>query len=220
MRIKKGDNVVVIAGKDKGKKGKVLETSPKTNKLIVENVNIATKHKKPRSAEDKGGIVKQTNPIQRANVMIICQECGKATRIARKELNGKKVRICKKCGASLDKEFVKAVKKESKKVETKVKDTKKVESKAKDVKKVDTKAKETKNTEIKDKEIKKEIKKEVKTEDKAKEKSVAAKTTTTTKKTTVEKKAAVAKTTTVAKTTKPSTEKKAVKQEKTGSKGQ
>lgn len=127
MKIKKGDNVVVIAGKDKGKKGKVLETSPKTSKLIVENVNVVTKHKKPKSAEDKGGIVKQTNPIQRSNVMIVCQECGKATRVAKKELNGKKVRICKKCGASLDKKFVKAVKKEAKKVESKAKEAKTVE---------------------------------------------------------------------------------------------
>jgi large subunit ribosomal protein L24 len=119
MEIKKGDSVVVIAGKDKGKKGKVLETSPKTDKLVVEGVNIVTKHKKPRSAQDKGGIVKQTSPIERSNVMLVCSTCGKATRIAHKELDGKKVRICKKCGASLDKEFVKAVKKENKKTEQK-----------------------------------------------------------------------------------------------------
>jgi large subunit ribosomal protein L24 len=119
MEIKKGDNVVVIAGKDKGKKGKVLETSPKTGRLVVENVNIVTKHKKPRSAQDKGGIVKQTNPIDRSNVMVVCPVCEKATRIANKELKGNKVRICKKCGASLDKEFVKTIKKEAKKAEVK-----------------------------------------------------------------------------------------------------
>lgn len=128
MEIKKGDSVVVIAGKDKGKKGKVLETSPKTDKLVVEGVNIVTKHKKPKSAQDKGGIIKQTSPVERSNVMVVCSTCDKATRIAHKELNGKKVRICKKCGASLDKEFVKAVKKENKKteqkVEAKVKETK------------------------------------------------------------------------------------------------
>lgn len=128
MEIKKGDNVLVIAGKDKGKKGKVLETSPKTDKLVVEGVNIVTKHKKPKSAQDKGGIVKQTSPVERSNVMVVCSVCGKATRIAHKELNGKKVRICKKCGASLDKEFVKAVKKDNKKTEQKV------ETKAKEVK--------------------------------------------------------------------------------------
>ncbi len=114
MEIKKGDNVVVIAGKDKGKKGKVLETSPKSAKVVVEGVNIVTKHKKPRSAQDKGGIVKQTNPIDSSNVMVVCSTCGKATRIGHKEIDGKKARICKKCGASLDKDLAKAVKKETK----------------------------------------------------------------------------------------------------------
>lgn len=147
MEIKKGDNVVVISGKDKGKKGKVLETSPKTDKLVVEGVNIVTKHKKPKSAQDKGGIVKQTNPIQRSNVMVVCSVCSKATRISHKELDGKKVRICKKCGASLDKEFVKAVKKDTKKteqkVETKAKETK-VQEKSTVSKPRATKATETK----------------------------------------------------------------------------
>ena len=114
MEIKKGDNVVVIAGKDKGKKGKVLKTSPKSAKVVVEGVNIVTKHKKPRSAQDKGGIVKQTNPIDSSNVMVVCSTCGKATRIGHKEIDGKKARICKKCGASLDKDLAKAVKKETK----------------------------------------------------------------------------------------------------------
>jgi large subunit ribosomal protein L24 len=116
MNIKKGDSVIVIAGKDKGKKGKVLETSPKTSKLIVENINIVSRHKKPRSAQDKGGIIKQANPIERSNVMIVCSTCDKATRISNREVDGKKVRICKKCGASLDKAFVKAVKKEAKNI--------------------------------------------------------------------------------------------------------
>lgn len=114
MEIKKGDNVVVIAGKDKGKKGKVLETSPKTLKVVVEGVNIVSKHKKPRSAQDKGGIAKQTNPIESSNVMVVCPSCDKATRVAHKEIDGKKARICKKCGASLDKEHAKAIKKEAK----------------------------------------------------------------------------------------------------------
>ena len=133
MKVKKGDNVVVIAGKDKGKKSKVLETSPKTGKIVVENVNVVTKHRKPRSAQDKGGIVKQTNPIPSSNVMVVCQACDKATRVAHKELNGKKVRACKKCGASLDKAFVKIVKKETKKTEQKI-ETKEVKTEAKEVK--------------------------------------------------------------------------------------
>ncbi len=117
MNIKKGDNVLVIAGKDKGKSGKVLETSPKANKITVENVNIVTKHQKPKSQQDKGGIIKKTAPIEASNVMIICPNCGKATRVSHKQIEGKNVRACKKCGASLDKEFAKTVKKEAKKAE-------------------------------------------------------------------------------------------------------
>lgn len=119
MKIKKGDNVIVISGKDKGKIGKVLQTSPKTYKVVVEGVNVVSKHKKPRSAQDKGGIVKQTNPIDSSNVMVICPNCNKATRVSHKEIDDKKVRVCKKCGASLDKDFVKAIKKEAKVDKTK-----------------------------------------------------------------------------------------------------
>lgn len=114
LTIKKGDNVVVITGKDKTKTGKVLEVSPKDGKVLVENVNIVTKHQKPRSQQDKGGIVKKPAAIEASNVMVVCPECGKATRVAHTEVEGKKVRSCKKCGASLDKEFTKAVKKNAK----------------------------------------------------------------------------------------------------------
>ena len=116
LTVKKGDNVVVIAGKDKKKSGKVVEVSPKSGKILVENVNIVTKHQKPRSQQDKGGIFKKPAAIDASNVMVICPVCGKATRVAHSELNGKKVRSCKKCGASLDKEFVKESKKAAKKV--------------------------------------------------------------------------------------------------------
>jgi len=115
IQVKKGDTVVVIAGKDKKKTGKVLEVSPKTGKVLVEDVNIVTKHRKPRSQQDKGGIVKKPAMIDASNVMIVCPECGKATKVSHTELDGKNVRTCKKCHASLDKEFVKAVKKASKK---------------------------------------------------------------------------------------------------------
>ena len=101
MEIKKGDNVVVIAGKDKGKKGKVVETSPKSLKVVVEGVNVVSKHKKPRSAQDKGGIIKQTNPIDSSNVMVVCPNCDKATRVSHKDIEGKKVRVCAKCGEIL-----------------------------------------------------------------------------------------------------------------------
>ena len=116
LNVKKGDSVVVIAGKDKSKSGKVLEVSPKDGKVLVENVNIVTKHQKPRSQQDKGGIVKKPAAIDASNVMVICPECGKATRVAHTDVDGEKVRSCKKCGASLDKEFAKAVKKNAKKV--------------------------------------------------------------------------------------------------------
>ena len=93
MNIKKGDTVVVIAGKDNGKKGKVLEVSPKTNRVVVEDVNVLSKHKKPRSAQDKGGIVKSAHPIDASNVMVVCSVCGKATRIAHKDVDGKNARV-------------------------------------------------------------------------------------------------------------------------------
>lgn len=115
MTVKKGDNVVVITGKDKGKTGKVLEVFPKDNKVLVDGINIVTKHKKARTQNEKSEIVKISAPIQASNVMVVCPVCGKATRVAHKEIEGKKARACKKCAASLDKEFVKATKKEAKK---------------------------------------------------------------------------------------------------------
>lgn len=115
MTIKTGDNVLVIAGKEKGKSGKVTAVYADTNKVLVEEINMVTKHQKPRSQQDKGGIVKKSAPIDASNVQVICPVCGKATRVAHAEVEGKKVRACKKCNASLDKEFVKATKKEAKK---------------------------------------------------------------------------------------------------------
>ncbi len=115
MTVKKGDNVVVITGKDKGKTGKVLEVFPKDNKVLVDGINIVTKHKKARSQQDKSEIVKKAAPFNASNVMVVCDTCGKATRVAHKEINGKNARVCKKCSASLDKEYVKATKKEAKK---------------------------------------------------------------------------------------------------------
>ena len=114
MKIKKGDTVVVVTGKDKGKSGKVLEVLPKSGRVIVNNINIVSRHTKPRSAQDKGGIIKKPAPIEASNVMVLC-DCGKATRVGYKMIDGKKVRVCKKCGLSLDKEHAKAVKKEVKK---------------------------------------------------------------------------------------------------------
>lgn len=114
--VKKGDTVVVIAGKEKGKTAKVLEVSPKDNKVLVENVNVVTKHQKQKSQQEKGGIIKKSAPIDASNVMVICPECGKATRVGHKIVDGKKVRVCKhsSCNASLDKAMAKKVKKQTK----------------------------------------------------------------------------------------------------------
>ena len=112
--VKTGDIVVVITGKDAGKSGKVLSVDLKKNRITVEGVNIVSKHQKARKAQEKSQIVKREGSIDVSNVMILC-ECGKATRVAYKMVDGKKVRVCKKCGLSLDKEHAKAVKKEVKK---------------------------------------------------------------------------------------------------------
>jgi len=116
--VKSGDTVVVIAGKEKGKQAKVLGVSPKDSKVLVEGVNIVTKHQKQRSQEDKGGLIKKNAPINASNVMVVCPDCGKATRVGHKEVDGKKVRVCKKCGASLDKAMAKKVKKQAKEEKT------------------------------------------------------------------------------------------------------
>ena len=101
MKIKKDDKVVVISGKDKGKEGKVLSASPKTGKVIVEGVNVASKHMKPKKQGEQGGIIKMETPIYACKVMVVCPKCGKPTRVAHKVENGKSVRVCKKCGANL-----------------------------------------------------------------------------------------------------------------------
>lgn len=98
MHVRQGDNVIVLSGKDKDKKGKVLVAFPKINKVIVEGVNIVSKHKKPRKAGDEGGIIRQEAPIFASKVMNVCSKCGKPSRIGRKVLaGGDIVRYCKKC---------------------------------------------------------------------------------------------------------------------------
>ena len=98
MHIKSGDEVIVISGKDKGKKGKVLSVFPDKGKAIVEGIAIATKHQKPQRTGEAGGIVKQETAVDASNLMNICSKCNKPTRIGRKTLaNGDKVRYCKKC---------------------------------------------------------------------------------------------------------------------------
>ena len=101
MNIKKNDTVIVLSGKDKGVKGKVLVAMPSENKVIVENVNVATCHTKPRRQGETGGIVNRETPIHACKVMRVCPKCGKATRTAHKIVDGKKLTVCKKCGAEI-----------------------------------------------------------------------------------------------------------------------
>ena len=102
VHVKSGDTVVVLSGKDKGKQGKVLQVSPKEGKVIVEGLNIATKHVKPRRQGEQGGIVEAEAAMYACKVQLVCPKCGKATRIAHKILeDGSKVRVCKSCGEEI-----------------------------------------------------------------------------------------------------------------------
>ena len=101
MNIRKDDTVIVLSVKDKGKKGKVLSANPKAEKVVVEGVNVAAHHRKPRKQGEEGGILKIETPIYACKVQVVCPKCGKATRVAHKIEGDKKVRICKKCGAAL-----------------------------------------------------------------------------------------------------------------------
>lgn len=111
MHVKSNDQVVVISGKDKGKKGKIVAAFPKAGRVTVEGVNVVTKHQKAKNAMQPGGIVKKELPIDASNVMLVCPKCGKATRVAHKVTvttgdNGKNsrkmIRVCKKCNAEID----------------------------------------------------------------------------------------------------------------------
>jgi large subunit ribosomal protein L24 len=127
MKVKKNDNVVVLAGKDKKKTGKVLAVMPKANRVVVEGVNIQSKSKKARSAQEVSQIVKKEGAIDASNVLVICPVCNKATRVGHAVIDGKKVRACKKCGASLDSKKVEKVEEAPKKATTR---KKKVETEA------------------------------------------------------------------------------------------
>ena len=98
INVKKNDIVVVISGKDKGKKGKVLSVFPSDRKVIVEGINMVTKHTKPRKQGQMGGIIHQESPISACKLMHLCNKCGRPTRIGRKIMdNGEKLRYCKNC---------------------------------------------------------------------------------------------------------------------------
>jgi len=102
MNIKTNDTVIVLSGKDKGKTGKVISADPKGGKVIVEGVNVAKRHQKPRQQGEEGGIIKIETPIYAAKVMRVCPKCDKPTRAAHKiKADGTKARVCKKCGAEI-----------------------------------------------------------------------------------------------------------------------
>ncbi|MBI2635530.1 MAG: 50S ribosomal protein L24 [Parcubacteria group bacterium] len=98
MRIKKGDNIIVISGKDKGKQGKVIKVLSKEGKIIVENVNMKKKHQRPKTGGKKGEKIEVPRALSTSSVMLLCKSCGKPTRIGYNlSSDGRKTRICKKC---------------------------------------------------------------------------------------------------------------------------
>ena len=101
MNVKKGDTVIVLSGKDKGKQGKVLGTVPSEAKVVVEGINMVTCHVKPRKQGDEGGIIQKEAPLYACKVMRVCPKCDKPARAASKMVDGKKVRVCKHCGAEI-----------------------------------------------------------------------------------------------------------------------
>ncbi|HHY61452.1 MAG: 50S ribosomal protein L24 [Bacillota bacterium] len=103
-KVKKGDTVMVLQGKDAGRRGKVLRVLPREQKVIVENLNIVKRHTRPSTANPQGGIIDKPAPMALGRVMVVCGKCNKPTRVGM-ELgeSGKPMRVCKKCGAKLDK---------------------------------------------------------------------------------------------------------------------
>ncbi|MFQ6049944.1 MAG: 50S ribosomal protein L24 [Candidatus Paceibacterales bacterium] len=101
MKIHKGDTVLIISGKYRGKKSKILRVFPKERRILVEGVNLVKKHQKPKRTGEKGQIVEMPSPIDVSNAKLICSKCGKATRAGYKMVEGKKYRICKKCGKEI-----------------------------------------------------------------------------------------------------------------------
>ena len=103
LKIKKDDKVKVLTGKDKGKIGKVLKVVKKTNRVVVENINVVKVHQRPTQGNPQGGIVEKSMPVDISNLMIMCNSCVKPTRIGMKQLEGgKRVRVCKKCNEQID----------------------------------------------------------------------------------------------------------------------
>ena len=103
LTIKKNDRVRIIAGKDKGKEGRVLRAYPESQRVVVEGANFIKKAQRPTQKSPQGGILQREGTIHVSNVMLICPSCGEATRVARKREDGIRLRVCKKCGKSIEK---------------------------------------------------------------------------------------------------------------------
>ena len=102
LHVKKGDTVVVLSGKDKGKQGKIISAMPKVGKVIVEGVNKVKRHSKPSLKVPQGGIITKEMPLHACKVQLVCPACNKPTRIGHKDVNGKNSRVCKKCGEVIE----------------------------------------------------------------------------------------------------------------------
>ena len=102
VHVRTGDTVIVINGKDRGKTGKVMQVSPAEGKVIVEKINVVSKHVKPRKMGEPGGILQAESALYADKVQLICPKCGKPCRVGHVIENGKKMRVCKKCGAKFE----------------------------------------------------------------------------------------------------------------------
>ncbi len=103
MQIKKNDNVMVISGKEKGKRGRVIAVYPATNRLLVEKLNMIKRHTRPNQQLRQGGIVEKESPISASNVRLICSKCDKPTTVTRKDQgDGSRARVCKTCSETID----------------------------------------------------------------------------------------------------------------------
>ena len=103
LPVRKNDLIQVIAGKDKGKRGKVIRVIPKTHRILVEKINLVKRHTKPGRVSQQGGILERENPLHVSNVQVVCAKCDKAVRTGRSFLaDGRKVRVCKTCGEIID----------------------------------------------------------------------------------------------------------------------
>ena len=102
LHVKKGDTVVVLSGKDKGKQGKIISAMPKAGKVVVEGINKVKRHSKPSLKVPQGGIITKEMPLRVCKVQLVCPACNKPTRIGHKDVNGKNSRVCKKCGEVIE----------------------------------------------------------------------------------------------------------------------